>query len=265
MNESHTVADSTWLTAMVEHEGHLLALRVRPTADTAKNRTRYPRLAVITHALAQVRPNGLPVPDYNDLLVEFDVAVVEALEKDEGGLAVLVETLGGRRNYYAYVAAAGHAELALASVRQWFPEHQLSLKGGVDSEWRVLNEYRKLFPWVKHVEFPDDENGDVLRRMAAHGADLHSPRIIDFEHRFPDAESARAFQDAVANTVLAAFVHAADADDAHGWQVRCRVRLIPTHDAITETELRLATVARTFGGVPDGWGSLSKPDGAPAE
>ena len=30
------------------------------------------------------------------------------------------------------------------------------------------------------MEFPDDENGDVLRRMAANGDDLTRPRNIDF-------------------------------------------------------------------------------------
>ncbi len=101
--------------------------------------------------------------------------------------------------------------------------------------------------------------------MAAHGIDLHSPRVVDFEHRFPDAQSAQAFYDAVASTLLETVVHAPDMDDANGWQVQCRARLIPTHEAIAETELRLATLARTFGGVPDGWGSLSNPDGSPAE
>ncbi len=146
MNESQTVADP-WLTAMVEHEGYPLALRVRPTADTEKNRTRYPRLAVITHTLAQVRPNGLPEPDYNDLLAEFNLAIVEAVDQHDAGLTVLVETFGGRRNYYAYVAAADHAESAVDSLRKRFPEHQLSLAGRMDGDWRFLNDYRKAFPW----------------------------------------------------------------------------------------------------------------------
>jgi hypothetical protein len=311
MNDSQTVADPPWLTAMVEHEGYPLALRLRPTADTAKNRARYPRLAVITHALAQVRPNGLPVPDYNDLLAEFDVAVVQAVAQGDAGLIVLVETFGGRRNYYAYVAAPDHAESAVDSLRKRFPEHQLSLAGRMDSEWRFLNQYRKLFPSISQIretgggwtaqcmtlsrqivryllavfgwkfdrdtapltniahevllDFPDDENGDALRRMAARGADLNSPRIIDFEHRFPDAESAQAFHTAVSDTVLEAVVHVPDPDVGSDWQVQCRARMIPTHPAITETELRLAALARKFGGFPDGWGSLSNPDGSPAQ
>ena len=114
-------------------------------------------------------------------------------------------------------------------------------------------------------EYPDVENGDVLRRMAAMGADLTSPRVVDFEHCFPDEVSARAFQRAVVATVLQATVISPEPDGGPDWEVQCKVRLIPTHDAITSTELRLARVAQDFGGSPDGWGSLSKPDGSPAE
>lgn len=80
------------------------------------------------------------------------------------------------------------------------------------------------------TDFPDDENGEgeVLRRMASEGTDLRSPRSIDFEHR-------------------------------------SAATMIPTHTAITQTELRLGALAQSFGGFPDGWGCMSNPDGSPIE
>jgi Regulator of ribonuclease activity B len=114
-------------------------------------------------------------------------------------------------------------------------------------------------------QFPDDENGDVLRRMAADGIDLVSPRIVDFEHCFPNEASARAFHTAVLATVLKAKLVYPEPEEGNGWEVQCKVRLIPSHAAITETELRLGDLARSFGGSPDGWGSLSNPDGSPAD
>jgi hypothetical protein len=114
-------------------------------------------------------------------------------------------------------------------------------------------------------EYPDDENGDVLRRMAAMGTDLTSPRVVDFEHCFPDEVSALAFHRAVVETVLRAKVITPQPEHDRGWEVQCKVRLIPTHDAITSTELRLAKIAQEFNGFPDGWGSLSNPDGSPAD
>ncbi len=113
-------------------------------------------------------------------------------------------------------------------------------------------------------QFPDDENGDVLRRMAASGVDLVSPRTLDFEHCFLGEEAARAFASAVEGTVLEARIILPDPEGGRGWEVQCRERMVPTHAAITQTEQRLAELAARFGGYPDGWGSLSNPDGSPA-
>jgi hypothetical protein len=98
--------------------------------------------------------------------------------------------------------------------------------------------------------FPDDENGNVLRRMAKHGIDLLSPRVVDFEHCFPDETSARKFHAAVAGTVLVAEVIEPELEEGRGWEVQCKVRIVPTHAAITETELRLGDAARRVGGFP---------------
>jgi hypothetical protein len=115
------------------------------------------------------------------------------------------------------------------------------------------------------MDYPNDENGHVLQRMAAQGIDMESPRVVDFEHCFPDEQSARAFREAIQSTVLETRVYAPDPEHGTGWEVQCRQRMVPTHHAITETEERLAAVARKFSGHPDGWGSLSNPDGSPAE
>lgn len=113
-------------------------------------------------------------------------------------------------------------------------------------------------------EFPDDENGAVLRQMADQGIDLVSPRTIEFEHCFPDETRARAFLAAVAGTVREARLIPPDPDEGRGWEVECTERMVPTHAAITETELRLDDVAKRFDGYADGWGSLSNTDGSPA-
>jgi len=112
--------------------------------------------------------------------------------------------------------------------------------------------------------FPDDEIGAVLRRMAAEGIDLVSPRMIDFEHCFTSEAAARGFLGAVVGTVQEAKLFLPDPTQGSGWEVQCRSRMVPTHSAIMETEHRLAKVAARFGGYADGWGSLSNPDGSPA-
>lgn len=113
--------------------------------------------------------------------------------------------------------------------------------------------------------YPDDENGQVLRDMQAAGVDLASPRVIDFQHVFPDEPSARRFWQAVRSRVDEANLFEPEGDDGEaGWEVECRIRMVPTHAAITELETSLAALAEQFGGHADGWGSLSNPDGSPA-
>ncbi|HEX8810644.1 MAG TPA: ribonuclease E inhibitor RraB, partial [Terracidiphilus sp.] len=45
--------------------------------------------------------------------------------------------------------------------------------------------------------FPQDANGDVLRRLQSHGDDLTKPRDIDFTVVFPDESAAQSFADDV--------------------------------------------------------------------
>jgi hypothetical protein len=113
--------------------------------------------------------------------------------------------------------------------------------------------------------FPDDDNGRVLEQMAADGVDLASSRIVDFEHCLPNQASARAFQTAARESVLEAVLHEPNLAIGRGWEVQCRVRMIPTHAAITDAELRLGTLAGSFSGYAAGWGSMSNPDGSPSE
>jgi len=47
------------------------------------------------------------------------------------------------------------------------------------------------------MEFPDDENGDVLHRMYTAGDNLAVPRDIDFSIVFPDEISARSFVETI--------------------------------------------------------------------
>ena len=115
-------------------------------------------------------------------------------------------------------------------------------------------------------DFPNNENGDVLRRMEENGVNLTNPRVVNFEHCFSSEASARSFLEQVRDSVDEVIFYEPELEEEPGnWEVQCRVRIIPTYLAITETEERLASVARSQNGYPDGWGSLSNSDGSPAE
>lgn len=135
----------TWLSAIKECEGAPIALRVRPDMDTPEHRAGFPFLAVVTHALAVVRADGLPDADYNDTLTAFDHETHLFLEGRSEGLVVLVETIAGRRNYYAYVADPKRPAGGFERWRALYPYHDLSFRERPDPAWDVFQEYRRLF------------------------------------------------------------------------------------------------------------------------
>lgn len=103
-------------------------------------------------------------------------------------------------------------------------------------------------------EFPDDENGDVLRRLLSRGDDLASPRIIDFCFIFPERGQALAFAELVDDRDLSVCISFYEAREI--WQVIVKRCMIPTHEQITALELILAHRAESVGGNADGWGCM---------
>ncbi len=100
---------------------------------------------------------------------------------------------------------------------------------------------------------PDDENGEVLKRMVEDGDDLTLERPVEFFHVFADEEQANAFAAAAAEMPSVA-VEEPEVDDEDVWQV-CVIRVMaPQHAAITESERQLGALAETYGGYADGWG-----------
>jgi len=126
------------------------------------------------------------------------------------------------------------------------------------------------------ADIPDDENGDVLRRMVEAGDDLAQAREIDFYFLFPTFDQASAFagEAAALEDVEVGIAEAgvdgdeaghedADADDddaddeagASGETEVCVVRhMLPSHAGITAFESELSTLAARHGGEADGWG-----------
>ncbi len=136
-----------WLGATAQWEGYPLALRIRPDIDTAERQTSFAYLAALTHKLAHVQSSGLPEPEYNDSLAELDTFIITAFDCEGGGTAVLIETFGAKRTYYAYVMSKEHAARALADTRAMFRDAELSLEVRQDATWSFYAGYRRRFPW----------------------------------------------------------------------------------------------------------------------
>jgi hypothetical protein len=105
-------------------------------------------------------------------------------------------------------------------------------------------------------DFPNDENGDVLRRMKESGMDFSKSYDIDFEHLFPTEEGARAMAQAVEKTGYKTEV--GYGEEVKGWDCRVVVHMKPTHEGITAMEESLGKIADEHGGHSDGWGVLQE-------
>lgn len=116
---------------------------------------------------------------------------------------------------------------------------------------------------MNRVDFPDDENGDVLRRMATGGDDLTQPRDLDFSVVFPREDLARAFaRSFVAGNRRLKVTLISEPDEPEIWDVTVSQPMLPTHAGITGFEALIEEAAAPFGGTNDGWGCFSIPKSA---
>jgi hypothetical protein len=106
-------------------------------------------------------------------------------------------------------------------------------------------------------EFPDDENGDVLRRMLLNGDDLSSPRDIDFSIIFPHENSAMLFAERIIPDFDKVSHSEMETTQSLKWEVTVTRHMLPTHGGITEIEEFLAGAATPLGGKNDGWGCFN--------
>jgi len=109
------------------------------------------------------------------------------------------------------------------------------------------------------VIFPNDANGDALRRMEAEGDDLARPRNIDFDVVFANGRSAEEFAKHFRALGHEVSVEAAETDQDFPWDVTVIKHMAPSYDGVSGFESLLQSVADRWGGHNDGWGCFSEP------
>lgn len=135
----------SWKTRQITHEGFPLFLRYPENGDFDSRKSKFPILVVITHEFANVLPNGLPEPDYNDGLLQFDSDIRAEFEEGEKGQTVLIETFGGKRKYYIYLMSESQVDEKIASVAKRYPSERLAWSVHSDAEWNFIRQYTKEF------------------------------------------------------------------------------------------------------------------------
>lgn len=106
---------------------------------------------------------------------------------------------------------------------------------------------------------PDDDNGDVLRRMVAKGDDLTQPRNIDFSVLFADQSSAEKFAEHFRSLGYKVSLKGDYPKPDFSWDVTVVRHMPATHEGIADFENFLQSVADRWGGRNDGWGCFSGP------
>jgi len=106
--------------------------------------------------------------------------------------------------------------------------------------------------------YPDDANGDALRRMEAQGDDLTRPRNIDFTVVFADESSAHQFAKHFRALGHEVSVQESGTDEHYPWDVVVVHHMTPSHDGISDFEKVLQTAADAWGGHNSGWGCFSE-------
>ena len=107
-------------------------------------------------------------------------------------------------------------------------------------------------------DFPNDENGDVLRRMQSNGDNLSVARDIDFTVVLPSANAAETFASHFQELGHKVSIENSDCVPDLPWDVVVVNNMVPTHAAITAFEKSLEDFAQTRGGRNDGWGCFNQ-------
>lgn len=103
--------------------------------------------------------------------------------------------------------------------------------------------------------FPNDSDGDALRRVAHDGSDLTKPMLIDFHVAVPDEASARGLGGVAAKLGYHVSVYDS-AECTLPWTCQCSTRMLATYENVIAIQKELANIGQRFGAVPDGWGTF---------
>ncbi|HTR55617.1 MAG TPA: ribonuclease E inhibitor RraB [Kofleriaceae bacterium] len=109
------------------------------------------------------------------------------------------------------------------------------------------------------LTYPNDADGDALRRVAEHGSDMSRPMLVDFMVAADSETAATSIAQAAGSLGYATEVEHHEADDASDpdrWTVYCSRTMLLDHGSVLAAQAELDKVSAPFGGYSDGWGTL---------
>lgn len=103
-------------------------------------------------------------------------------------------------------------------------------------------------------DFPNDADGDALRRLRDDGSDLSKPHQIDFHVVVPNESAGSAV--CIEAEKLGFKAKLVQDNATLDWTCWCTKTIVPDYSEIVQVESQLDVVARAVGGHTDGWGAF---------
>ncbi|KZN49949.1 ribonuclease E inhibitor RraB [Pseudoalteromonas luteoviolacea] len=107
------------------------------------------------------------------------------------------------------------------------------------------------------MQFPNDDNGELLSEIAAAGVDLSQMQNIDFYILFEQKQNAERFIETIGKDELAPKTQLGKCPDTGVWEVLTTVTMVPAHELLSQTEQYLESIANSHEGYGDGWGLMA--------
>ena len=107
--------------------------------------------------------------------------------------------------------------------------------------------------------YPNDANGDALKRMESEGDDLTRSRDVEFTVVFPNELSAKEFASRMSSEGYDSSPELSETVEGFPWDVIVVKNMALSYGEIQGFEAFLQEAADAFGGHNDGWGCFSEP------
>ncbi|QBF81607.1 ribonuclease E inhibitor RraB [Shewanella maritima] len=111
------------------------------------------------------------------------------------------------------------------------------------------------------MQFPEDDNGQMLAAMAESGIDLTKALDVDFFLVFDDQRDAESALETLVQDRAEGELEIHFDEDTEKWEVIVCINMVPEYDALVAKEVALNEFAQEFDGISDGWGVMQHQEG----
>lgn len=101
------------------------------------------------------------------------------------------------------------------------------------------------------AEFPEDSDGDALRRVKKHGSNMDEPMKIEFSVDVPSKDSGIAV--AERSATLGYETNLFYDEETDRWSVYCAKAMLATYENVVNGQVELNEIAIEHGANCDGW------------